>query len=48
MNDKERISPYNIITISRRQVMRKKIYTYLYVYISDRGLIVDPISDSPN
>ena len=41
MSDQDRISPYNIITISCRQVMRiKKLLI--------RGLLVDPIPNSPN
>ena len=43
MSDQDRISPYNINTISSRQVMRiigKKILF--------RGLIVDPVPNSPN
>ena len=41
MSDEDRISPYNIITISSRQVMRiKKNINW--------GLIVDPIPNSPN
>ena len=43
MSDQDRISPYNINTISSRQVMRiKKNINYL------KGLLVDPISNSPN
>ena len=41
MSDQDRISPYNINTISRRQVMRK-------TNISIKGLLVDPISNSLN
>ena len=41
MSDQDRISPYNVITISSRQVMRiKKILI--------RGLLVDPLPNSPN
>ena len=41
MSDQGRISPYNINTISSRQVMRiKKILI--------RRLLVDPIPNSPN
>ena len=41
MSDQDRISPYNINTISGGQVMRKR-------KISIRGLLVDPIPSSPN
>ena len=41
MSDQDRISPYNINTISSRQVMRIK-------KISIRGLLVDPIVYSPS
>ena len=41
MSDQDRISPYNVITISSRQVMRiEKILI--------RGLLVDPLPNSPN
>ena len=41
MSDQDRISPYNVITISSRQVIRiKKILI--------RGLLVDPLPNSPN
>ena len=43
MSDQERISPHNINTISSRQVMRIK-----KIYILSQGLLVDPISNSPN
>ena len=39
-SDQNRISPYNINTISSRQGMRIKILT--------RGFLVDPIPRSPN
>ena len=38
IRDQDRISPYQINTISSRQVMRKKI--------SARGILVDPIPNS--
>ena len=38
-SDQDRISPYNINTISGRQVMRINI---------NQGLLVDPIPNSPN
>ena len=42
MRDQDRISPYDIKTISSRQVMRKKKNT-------NKGIIgVDPITNSPN
>ena len=42
MRDQDRISPYDIETISSRQVMRKKKNTI-------KGIIgVDPITNSPN
>ena len=41
MSDQDRISPYNINKISSRQMIRIK-------KISIRGLLVDPISNSPN
>ena len=41
MIDQERISSYSVNTISSRQVMRIK-------KISVRGLLVDPIPNSPN
>ena len=41
MSDQDRISPYNINTISSRQVMRGK-------KISIRGFLFDPISSSQN
>ena len=42
MRDQDRISPYDIKTISSRQVMRKKKNT-------NKGIIgVDPIINSPN
>ena len=40
-SDLDRISPYTISTISSRQVMRIS-------KISIRGLLVDPIPNSPN
>ena len=44
MSDQDRISPYNIITISSRQLMRiKKNIDYII-----RGLLVDPKPNSPN
>ena len=42
MSDKDRISPYNINTTSRRQVMR------IEKNISIRGLLVDLILNYPN
>ena len=39
MSDQDRISPYNINTISSTQVMRKK-------KISAKGSLVDPITNS--
>ena len=42
MSDKDRISPYNINTKSRRQVMR------IEKNISIRGLLVDLILNYPN
>ena len=39
MSDQDRISPYNIITISSRLVMRIK-------KLSTRGLLIDPIPNS--
>ena len=41
MSDQKRISPYNIKTISSRQVMRIK-------KMSIKGLFVFPIPNSPN
>ena len=41
MSDQDRISPYNINTISSIQVMRTKT-------ISVKGLLVDPIPNSLN
>ena len=41
MNDQERISPYNINTISSIEVMK-------IGKLSIRGLLVDPIPNSPN
>ena len=41
ISDQDRISPYDINTISSRQVMRIK-------KISVRGLLVDPIPNSLN
>ena len=41
MIDQDRISPYNIKTISCRKVMRIKRNINM-------GLLVDPISNSPN
>ena len=41
MIDQERISSYGVNTISSRQVMRIK-------KLSVRGLLVDPIPNSPN
>ena len=41
MNDQDRTSPYNMNTITGRQVTRKK-------KISIRGLLVDPIAISQN
>ena len=38
MSDQDRISPYQIDTISNRQVMRKNV--------SAKGLLVDPIPNS--
>ena len=44
MSDQDRISPYNIITISSRQLMRiKKNIDYII-----RGLLVDSKPNSPN
>ena len=40
-SDQDRISPYTASTISSGQVMRIK-------NISTRGLLVDPIPNSPN
>ena len=40
-SDQDRISPYTVSTISSGQVMRIK-------NISTRGLLVDPIPNSPN
>ena len=42
MSDQDRISPCNIVTISNRQVMR------IRKKISISGLLVDPISNSPD
>ena len=42
LSDQDRISPYNINTISSRQVMRIK------KTLSARGSWVDPIPNSPN
>ena len=41
MSDQDRISPYNIDTMSSRQVMRVKKYI-------DKGISFDPIATSPN
>ena len=41
LSDQDRISPYNVNTISSRQVMRIKKTINL-------GIIVDPIQNSPN
>ena len=41
MSDSKRISPYNINTISSIEVMKIK-------YNINRGLLIDPISNSPN
>ena len=41
ISDQDRISPYIINTISSRQVMKIR-------KISIRGLLVDPIPNSPN
>ena len=41
MSDRDRISPYNINTISSRQVMRIKKNI-------NQGLLVDRISNAPN
>ena len=41
MSEQERISPYNFNTISSIEVMRIK-------KISIRGLLIDPIPNSPN
>ena len=42
IGDQDRISPYHIKTISTRQVIRNK------EKISIRGLVVDPVPNSPN
>ena len=41
MSDQDRISPYNINTISSRQVIR-------IIGNINQGILVDPTSNSPN
>ena len=44
MSDQDKLSPYNINAISSRQMMR----IIIIIKISIRGVLVDPIPNSPN